>query len=261
MSTERGAFVVSIDLPPIRAIGPTGGLSEIMRVIAGLGISATWYSPDPAGSPDIERVLSLAPAQEVGISGDATWATAGVGRNLFLRELSRRAVRAENAGYPIEALAVPERATVEHLDLALKHGIRSVRTSPTPIAESLLTRSLSRVFGGGASATDAPRPGRYGVWNIPVSQRIPLVDRFSMSGSARAAIRGAHQSLERGYYHLVVDLAIAGDARGALAKNFEKILLAAKSEALPILSVRQFLRRATQERQRVPAQSFLRQAA
>jgi hypothetical protein len=261
--SERGVFVLSIDLPPIRSIGPTNGLVDLLKVVSGFGVAATWYSPDPASSADVERILAVMPAQEIGISGDSTWATTGVGRTLFLRELSRRVARCESSGYSITSLAVPQRVAAEHLDLAVKHGIQCVRISPNLAPTSLLTRSLA-LLRSSAAVGDVPRIGRFGLWQAPVSLRFPERERYSSPAVVRQAQRGLQQAMDHGYFHLVIDLALGSDVRGSLAKTVEKILAAARTRAtseVAVLSVRQLVHRLTSQRRAVPAQSFLRRRA
>lgn len=262
---ERGALVLSIDLPTMQPHSRTAGLVDLLKVISGFDVAATWYSPDPAASADVERILAAMPAQEIGILADASWSGREAPRALLMRELTRRVSRAEAAGYSIGTLAMPDQAATEHLDLATKQGIQTLRVRGSVEApSSLVTRSLARVWGGSQPEVATPRLGRFGLWQVPVSASLPRRERFSLSGAARQGVRGVRAAAERGYFHLTLDAALASDSRVALPRLVERILVEAKARPesrVAVVSVRQLIHRMTVQRRATPAQSILRRRA
>ena len=75
VQTDAGSFVISLDLATPRPLeAAPSRVGDLVKLLSGLGLSATWFCPDPAASKSLDRVLSVSPVQEVGLATDATWA-------------------------------------------------------------------------------------------------------------------------------------------------------------------------------------------
>jgi len=152
----------------------------------------TWAMSDPAQSPAASLVLRSATEHEVAILGDATWIGASAGRTQFARELTRRLTEARAVGLNVTSLA-PHTASIErHIDLVVKQQITAVAGCPTEERER---KQL------------APRALHYGVWELPVTQRLPLESKWIFGGKRATWAQIRRTSREAGIFHLAIDAA------------------------------------------------------
>ncbi len=124
------------------------------------------------------------------ILGDANWVGATAGRTRFARELVRRLSQAHATGLEVSSL-VPHVASIEnHIDLVVKQHITAVAGFEKPEAG----RHLS-----------FPRALHYGVWELPISERLPLQTArfFGAKRSLWNRIRRATR--DAGTFHIMID--------------------------------------------------------
>ena len=164
--------------------------AELIGVFDRHRAAATWAVADPAISAAMHQIRRSQLPHEVAIQGDRSWVGHGAGRTRFARELTRRVLSARAAGIPVSTLALKNADLGEHLDLLVKSGISVVR--------------------GGQVAADAngrqSRMLRFGVWEAPVSARLPEVARWSWSAGLWSAKRLVRQAMKKNLAtHLSID--------------------------------------------------------
>jgi hypothetical protein len=261
----RPAVIVSIDLGSAESSVESAARLELANIVSGLGISASWFDHDPAGSPAIDDILGLRVVQEIGVLADDAWAESGTSRAVFLRELSRRVARAAASGYQISTLALPKRRLADHHDLLAKQGITALRREPARQSPSRWAGSLPCIWRGDQPRESIARLARFGLWHVDVSFRFPSRDRFLLSTAARQAERQIGRASGQEPFHLALDLPLlSGRGRGAM-KLAERILVAVarRQEELSrrVATIRELVTRLADQHRGVPAQSILRRRA
>lgn len=152
------------------------------------GLPVTWSVADPARSALTETLRSCPVAHEIAVLGDRAWVGRGAGRTRFARELARRVEGAQKSGLVVSTLALRHVELDENLDLLVKHRISVVRHSE-PARREFVPRSL-----------------RFGVWEAPVSGRLPTKQNWLFGGLSGAARRVAQTvAFHGGFAHLVID--------------------------------------------------------
>ncbi len=153
-------------------------------------LPVTWAVSDPAHSAATSLILRSGIEHEIAILGDLNWVGPTAGRTRFARELMRRLSQARATGLEVTSL-IPNVASIEqHVDLVVKQGITAVAGLQEPDSDR---------------HSPTPRALYYGVWELPVSETLPLVSewfvrgRYSLWRQIRRTMRDA------GTYHLVID--------------------------------------------------------
>jgi hypothetical protein len=173
-------------------VGRHAGLADLtdnlVRLMAGYRMPATWAVGDPAYSAATSSILSSGVEHEMAVLGDRSWLGRTAGRPRFARELARRVHHARHLGIPISSL-IPRGAKVDdHFDLLVKNGVTAI---------------------GGMSPDErrpmSPRALRFGLWEWPRTSCLPMQSRW-FSG-ARTLARRIRKSVSAGdWFHLLVDL-------------------------------------------------------
>jgi hypothetical protein len=262
-ASPRGTLILSVDLSRDRVPGPTAaGLTELLRIISGLGISATWFANDPASCLDVDRVLAISPVQEIGILADPSWSSPGIRRALLAHELSRRVKRAAAAGYAISTLALSTPVGVEHLGLLRKQGVAAIRSGPPSRSRSILRQSLARVWGTSVGEVAEPQLTRHGLWQTPITHAFPAQDRFFPGGAVRGLLRAMDAAL---MLHLALDVDLISAGGRSVIRHVERMLCAARRQQeagrLLVMNVRELCRRLDAQLRGAPSQSILRRRA
>jgi hypothetical protein len=131
------------------------------------------------------------------ILGDATWVGATAGRTRFARELVRRVMQARATGLEVTSL-VPHVASIEsQIDLVVKQHITAVAGFESPESSRRST---------------APRAMHYGVWEVPISQHLPLQSSRFFSGKRSLLKRVRRTISDAATFHLVVDAPAVAEA-------------------------------------------------
>jgi hypothetical protein len=192
-----GTLLVTVELDPIadcHSIERHSGLANLTRQMIQLSdwlrLGMTWAVGDPAYSAATPLVLRSAVAHELAVLGDPNWLGPTAGRTRFARELARRVLHARAAGIDITTL-VPRVADIERdVDLVVKQQIRAVAGACAEAARGDLP---------------GPQALHYGLWQIPVTCRLPLRRRW-FSGGDLSVLRGIQRAASAGAtFHLVID--------------------------------------------------------
>ena len=188
------------------------GLADLTRRLVDLfsanRLSATWAAGNPAKCAATSAVLRSTVDHELAILGNSGWIGPTVGRTRFAQELARRVGLAGSAGVSVTSL-VPRVASIkEHVDLVLKQGISAV----AGLGELPRTTMKQTV----------PRALHYGLWELPVTQRLPLPPSW-MPGAARSLLRRMRSAAQEAEtFHVVIDAATvereAGRGEATIAK-------------------------------------------
>jgi hypothetical protein len=184
------------------------GLAELTRrlidMFSASQVRATWAAGNPARCAATAPVIASNLDHELAVLGSAGWVGPTVERMRFAQELSRRVSQAVSMGISIRSF-VPHVAPVkQHVDLVLKQGISAVagmqRTNQSTFAMS-------------------PRALHYGLWELPVTQSLPLPPSWWTTGT-RAVLRTIRMAAQQaGAYHMLIDAAAVerAGARGEMA--------------------------------------------
>jgi hypothetical protein len=164
-------------------------------------LPVTWAVSDPAHSAATSLIVRSAIEHEMAILGDTNWVGSTAGRTRFARELIRRLTQARAAGLEVTSL-VPHVASIEnHIDLVVKQHITAVAGFESPESG----RHIS-----------TPRALHYGVWELPISQKLPLQSTRFFSGKRSLWKRIRQNIRDAGTFHLVIDApAIAESGQSA----------------------------------------------
>ncbi|MCC7474282.1 MAG: hypothetical protein IT425_02705 [Pirellulales bacterium] len=153
-------------------------------------VCVTWVVNDPAHSAATPLILKSSLEHELAILGDENWVGPTAGRTRFARELIRRVAQARAAGLHVTSFAPLVASIEEHCDLIVKQHL-------TALVGALNNAETSR----------EPRALHYGVWEIPVSARLPLAPSWFGSGKRSIWRRMTQTQREAGSFHLLVDAA------------------------------------------------------
>jgi hypothetical protein len=191
-----GRFICTVQLDPLadhteQDQAALGSLARrLISIMDGHRLPVTWAVSDPAHSAATSLILRSAVEHEIAILGDTCWLGPTAGRTRFARELARRLLQARTAGLNVATL-VPRVATVErHVDLIVKHRIHAICGVDVPD-----TRGHQ----------PGPRAVHYGVWELPVTGRLPVPSRWLFTGcwtTWRKIRRAAHDAAT---FHLLID--------------------------------------------------------
>lgn len=159
-------------------------LAEIHR------LPMTWAVSDPAHSAATSLIMRSGLEHELAILGDSNWVGPTAGRTRFARELVRRLIQARAAGLEISSL-VPHVASIEqHVDLVVKQHISAVAGFAMP--------------DHGRNSL-APRALHYGVWELPISEHLPLRSKSFFAGKRTTWKQIRRATREASMFHLMID--------------------------------------------------------
>jgi len=198
-------ITVQLDSPATgRKIERHKELAGVTRRLISLADSerlpVTWAVSDPAHSAATSLILKSAVEHEMAILGDATWVGATAGRTRFARELVRRLAQARATGLEVTSL-VPHVASIEnHIDLVVKQHITAVAGFEAP-------ESGRRLL--------SPRALHYGVWEVPISENLPLQSSRFFNGKRSLWKRVRRTISDAGTFHLIINApAVAETGQG-----------------------------------------------
>ena len=207
-----GHLLVTIQLDSVatgRSVERLEELASVTRRLIALTESqrlpVTWAVSDPAHSAATSLILRSAVDHELAILGDANWVGPTAGRTRFARELMRRLSQARSTGLEVTSL-VPHVASIEnHIDLVVKQRISAVAGFQMPESGRQLP---------------SPRALHYGVWELPISEALPLLTRWSFSGKWATWAQIRRTIRDAGTYHLVIDAPAVVES----GRNAEKVI-------------------------------------
>jgi hypothetical protein len=255
-----GQVLVSAHLDPIAESHPTrhdASLANVTRKLIDFAdthrLPVTWAVSDPAYSAATSQIVRSPVDHELAILGDEKWLGLTAGRTRFARELARRVSQSRAAGIPVKTL-VPRVACVDqHIDLVLKQHITAISGPDEPSTDRRLP---------------VPRAIHYGVWEFPITGRLPLENRrfvpiawynWSMWREIRYAATAAAM------YHLVIDApALAENGPGAIktvARLFRRIAELRSRGGVVVETLSAAANRLSTVPALSPQQSILRRAA
>ena len=193
-----GHFMTTVQLDPIadgRSLEHQKDLASVTGQLIDLmdkhRLPTTWAVSDPAHSAATSQILRSAVPHEFAILGDANWLGPMAGRTRFARELSRRVAQARSAGLSVHTL-VPRVASIEQdVDLVVKQQI-------TAIAGVELPRHPD-------ATTSSPRALHFGVWEIPVSGKLPARSGWFSNGGWSTWRRIRAAAKDAALFHLLID--------------------------------------------------------
>jgi hypothetical protein len=189
-------------------------------------LPATWSAGNPSQCAATRPVIQSGVDHELAILGDASWIGEAAGRTSFARELSRRVGLARSTGLSVTSLVAWSASIRPHVDVAIKNGIAAVASADSS--------------SGNRAPASAPRALHYGLWELPVTERLPLQKSWLPGARARLLRRIQVAANEAATVHLFI-AAAAVEREGA------------RSEAAIIRTVRKVAE--------LPQRSILRRAA
>lgn len=212
-----GHFLTTVYLDPVaeaRSIERHRELTkltaQLVQLTDSLHLPTTWATGDPAQSAATSEILRSTVPHEFAILGDTNWVGPMAGRTRFARELSRRVVQARLKSLCVHAF-VPRVAPVERdIDLVVKHDITAVA------AVTSMVQAMRKAT--------TPRAMHYGVWEMPVSAKMPMKSGwFSQGGwSTWRRIRAAAR--DAALFHLVIDAPALCEAGRAAHDTVARLL-------------------------------------
>lgn len=157
----------------------------------------TWAVSDPAHSAATSLILQSPIEHEMAILGDETWVGATAGRTRFARELARRLAQARFVELEVTSL-VPHVASIEsQIDLVVKQQITAVAGFEAP-------ESGRRLL--------APRALHYGIWEVPISENLPLQKSHFFNGKRSLWKRVRRTIRDAGTFHIMIDAPTVAEA-------------------------------------------------
>jgi hypothetical protein len=160
-------------------------------------LPVTWAVNDPAHSAATSLILQSAVEHEMAILGDANWVGATAGRTRFARELIRRLTQARATGLEVTSL-VPHVASIEnHIDLVVKQHVTAIAGFESPESNRHNT---------------SPRAMHYGVWELPISESLPLQRSRFFNGKRSLWKRIRRATSDAGTFHLMIDAPAVSEA-------------------------------------------------
>jgi hypothetical protein len=193
-----GHFAATIQLDPMadsRHAERTNELAEVTAQLIDLmdkhRLPATWAVSDPAHSAATSRILQSSVPHEFAILGDANWVGPTAGRTRFARELWRRVARARSAGLNVRTLVPRVSPIDEDIDLVVKQQITAIS------GVDAIPNTPPR--------TPSPRALHFGVWEIPVSARLPAPAVWFSNGGWATWRRLRAAAKDAVFFHLLID--------------------------------------------------------
>jgi hypothetical protein len=195
---QVGSLLLTVELDPVadgQSLQRHRGLAQLTSRLADLfsvhRLPATWAVGDPAQSAATSTVLLSGVGHEMAVLGDPTWLGPTAGRTRFARELARRVTQARRTNIEITTL-VPRVAPIDQdIDLVVKLGINAVAGVGQPMGRRFQlppTRAL-----------------HYGVWELPVSAKIPVASSWLISGGRSLLRQIRRAARDSAMFQLVID--------------------------------------------------------
>lgn len=228
---NRGVLVISIDLDHVEGRVAAAerremcaGTRQLLHLLTTRGVAATWCATEPAKSPLASPMIEHNMSHELALRGEPTWAGAAAPRAWFTQNLIQRINDARESGLNITALSTQEALPDDRCDILLKLGIVAMREDQA---------------GGERNSGTAPFGVRYGLWNIPVTCRLPARGGWLPGWDGAMAARVVRQAAERrSLVHLAIDGASVLGPRTAGWRSMERMAaLAAQLQAAGMLQV------------------------
>lgn len=193
-----GSLLITVELDPVaggHSVERHRGLAGLTNRLASLfqthRLPATWAVGDPAHSAATSTVLLSDLPHEMAVLGDPTWLGPTAGRTRFARELARRVTQARKANLRLTTL-VPRMASIEQdIDLVVKHDLHAVAGVGQPMGRRFQlppTRAL-----------------HYGVWEVPVSGKLPVASSWLISGGRALLQQIRRAARDAAMFQLVID--------------------------------------------------------
>lgn len=167
-------------------------------------VPATWAVNDPAHSAATSLVIRSAVQHELAILGDPNWLGSTAGRTRFARELARRVSQARAAGINVCSLVPRVESVKRHIDLVVKQQITAVAGIDAPPHT--------------ASPCPPPHALHYGVWEVPITDRLPRRSLWIFEGGWSALRNIGRAARDTAMFHLSIDAA-ALEQEGQRAQN------------------------------------------
>jgi hypothetical protein len=183
---------------------------ELIDVLEGLRLPATWAVGDPAHSAVTALVASSELPHELALLGDRHWLGPTAGRKRFAHELARRVSQARAAGIHLTTLVPRVASVAEHIDLVVKHGFRAVVG-----VDNGVPRHCRLV---------APQVLHYGVWELSASDRLPQRPTWTPIGNWRLLRSIRRASAEAATIHWVIDAAAVAEQGRSAVKRIAGLL-------------------------------------
>jgi hypothetical protein len=192
------SVLVTVELDPVadgHSIERHRGLAELTKRLVELfdthRVPATWAVNDPAHSAATSLVIRSAVDHELAILGDPNWLGPTAGRTRFARELARRVAQARTAGICVRSL-VPRVETVKrHIDLVVKQQITAIAgVEPPPQV---------------AFPWPTPHALHYGVWEMPVTDRLPRRSFWFFEGGRSVLRKIRRAARDVATFHLTIN--------------------------------------------------------
>jgi hypothetical protein len=191
--------LITVELDPIadsaqieRHRGLADLTSRLVEAFDSHRLPATWAVNDPAHSAATTLVIRSAVPHELAILGDPNWLGPTAGRTRFARELARRVSQARAAGINVCSLVPRVESVKRHIDLVLKQQITAIAgVDPPPQV---------------AFPWPTPHALHYGVWEIPVTARLPHRWLWFFEGGWPVYRKVGQAVRDTATFHLSVDV-------------------------------------------------------
>ena len=217
VTKQHGVLSISLDLPSEDPSAMLAGGQDALDVVRQLirwhqhyQIPATWAASDLDSRRLTALLLDASPRHEVVLLADPSWASHEAGRTRFAHELGQRLAAARRLRCRIGCLALRDGASVEHLDLLVKHRIRLIRDWKECSGRADPVRQESV---------------RYGLWRIRPSVTLARPSRWRWPGPVWTAKRMLVGVITRGTLaHVRVDVGRLLDERSPSLREYERFL-------------------------------------
>ncbi|MEX0641904.1 MAG: hypothetical protein WD468_04345, partial [Pirellulales bacterium] len=186
--------LVTVELDPIadsQTIERHRGLADLTKRLVECfdshRLPVTWAVNDPAHSAATSLVVRSSVHHELAILGDPNWLGPTAGRTRFARELARRVTQARAAGIQVRTLVPRVESVKRHIDLVIKQQITAIAGLDPPQA---------------ADTWPTPHALHYGVWEIPMTDRLPRRSLWIFEGGWSALRKIGRAARDTATFHL-----------------------------------------------------------
>jgi hypothetical protein len=190
--------LVTVELDPIadsHCMEQLPGLADLTKNLVECfdthRLPVTWAVNDPAHSAATSLVIRSAISHELAILGDPNWLGPTAGRTRFARELARRVSQARAAGIDLRSLVPRVESVKRHIDLVIKQHITAVAGVGLPPHV--------------AYRYPIPHALHYGVWEIPVTDRLPRRSLWFFEGGWSVLRKIRRAARDTATFHLLID--------------------------------------------------------
>ena len=176
-----GRVLITVELEPAAgefSVERHRGLAELsermVQLFTGLRLGATWAVAEPARSKACATIIRAGGDHEIAIQGNSEWIGPDGRPHEVCPRVGLSCRPSPHAGIQVTSLVLRAAMIQEHVDLVLKQGISAV-AGVTQECRPRLQQAT-------------PKALRYGVWELPASERLPLAASWLSSGR-RALLR------------------------------------------------------------------------